>query len=349
MMMKKRLFGLVLTVAGYLTAQAAMDVHYRKLAEIPIGGEGGWDILNIDSAAHRLYLSHATKVVVIDLTKNAIAGEIADTPGVHSFLPVPELGRGFSSNGRENKASVVDLATLKTIAKVDTGESPDAIVYEPRKGEVYVFNHRGNSVTAINAREAKVVTTIPLSGNPEFAVADAKAGRIYCNIEDKSEVAAIDTTRHEVVQRWPLAPGQEPSGIALDAVHHRLFSACHNKQMMMLDTQSGKVVGTVPIGSGVDGCAFDDATQLAFASCGEGVVAIAKETAPDKLVPWQTLPTQRSARTIALDPATHRIYLPAATFGPAPSPSPGASPGRPKMVPGTFKLLVYGPAETATP
>lgn len=322
---------------------AVAQPGYQLVTEIPIGGEGGWDILNIDSAAHRLYLSHATKVVVIDLERDAVVGEIADTPGVHAFLPVPELKRGFSSNGKENKSSVVDLTTLKTIAKVETGESPDAIVYEPSKGEVYVFNHRGGSVTVIDAKSTKVVATIALGGSPEFGVEDVDAGRIYCNLEDKNEVVAIDTTKHEVTARWPLAPGEEPTGIALDATHHRLFSACNNKMLVMLNTETGKVITTVPIGSGTDGCAFDAKTQLAFASCGEGVTTIAKEETPDKLVVVQTLTTAPRARTIALDPLTHRIYLPTAEFQPTPSPSPGASPARPTVIANTMKVLVYGP------
>ena len=320
---------------------------YKFVREIPIGGEGGWDILTVDSAAQRLYLSHATKVVVVDLNKNAVAGEIADTPGVHGFVAVPEFNRGFSTNGKENKSSVVDLKTLKMISKVDTGDSPDAIVYEPRHHEVYVFNHRGNSVTVLDAKETKVVATIALNGNPEFAEVDENAGRVYCNIEDKSEVAVIEGASHEIVARWPLAPGQEPTGIALDRKNRRLFAACHNKMMVMLDIDSGKVVANVPIGAGTDGCAFDEATHLAFASCGEGVVIIAHQDSPDKLSLLQTLKTERGARTIALDPKTHRIYLPTAQFQPPPSPSPGASPTRPTIVPNTLKLLVYGPAEPA--
>jgi len=319
---------------------------YGFAREIPIGGEGGWDILTIDSAASRLYLSHATKVVIVDLNKNSVTGEIADTPGVHAFVPVPELQRGFSSNGKESKSSVVDLATLKTVSKIDTGQNPDAIVYEPRHGEVYVFNHTGNSVTVIDAKAATVSSTIQLGGNPEFAAVDDEAGRIYCNIEDKSEVAVIDMSKHEIIARWPIAPGEEPSGIALDARHHRLFAGCHNNMMVMLDTQTGKVIANVPIGRGVDGCAFDDSTQLAFASCGDGTTTIAKEETPDKLAVVQVLKTQRGARTMAIDPKTHRIYLPTAQFAPAPSPSPGASPARPSIVPDTLKLLVYGPAES---
>jgi YVTN family beta-propeller protein len=330
-----------------LWGTAIAEDAYKFVREIPIGGEGGWDILTVDSAAQRLYLSHATKVVVVDLNKNAVAGEIADTPGVHGFVAVPEFNRGFSTNGKENKSCVVDLKTLKMISKVDTGDSPDAIVYEPRHHEVYVFNHRGNSVTVINAKETKVVATIPLGGSPEFAVVDENAGRVYCNIEDKSEVAAIDTTKHEVIAHWPIAPGEEPSGIALDAAHHRLFSGCHNKMMTMLNTETGKVIGNVPIGAGVDGCAFDDAAQLAFASCGDGTTTIAKEETPDKLTVVQTLKTERGARTMAIDPKTHRIYLPTAQFQPPPSPSPGTSPARPTIVPNTLKLLVYGPSESA--
>ncbi|MEY2562737.1 MAG: hypothetical protein QOH88_930 [Verrucomicrobiota bacterium] len=336
---------LVLACALVLpNAMRGAEEPYKFLMEIPIGGEGGWDILTVDSAAHRLYVSHATKVVVVDLTKSVVVGEITDTPGVHGLVAAPEFEQGFSSNGKEAKISVVDLKTLKTLTKLDSGENPDALVYDPTRGEVYVFNAKGNSATVVDAKAGKVVSTIPLGGAPEFGAFDKAAGRVYVNLEDKSEVAVIDTAKHEVVARWPLAPGEEPTGIALDAAHHRLFAVCHNKVMEMLDTETGKIVASVPIGAGVDGAAFDDATQLAFASCGEGTTTIAKEEAPDKLTVVQTLKTERGARTMALDPATHRIYLPTAQFQPAPSPSPGATPGRPTIVPNTFKLLVYGPA-----
>jgi YVTN family beta-propeller protein len=338
----------VLMVSGAIALQnATAGDAYKFLNEIPIGGEGGWDILTIDSAAKRLYLSHATKVVVVDLEKNAVAGEITDTPGVHGFIPIPELQRGFSTNGRENKSSVVDLATLKTTSKIDTGDGPDAFAYDAKHGELYIFNHKGGSATVIDAKSTKVVATIQLGGEPEFGISDDAAGKVYVNLEDKSEVAVIDAAKHEVVTRWPLAPGTEPTGIAFDAAHHRLFSTCHNKMMEMLDTTNGKVVGSVPIGAGVDGCAFDDATQLAFASCGEGTTTIAKEDG-DKLTLVQTLKTERSARTMAIDPKTHRIYLPSAQFEPPATPTPGASPTRPKMVPNTMKLLVYGPIEAAS-
>src|SRR6266404_5946717 len=188
---------------AFWCATVVAQEPYKFLNEIPIGGEGGWDILTIDS--NRLYLSHTTKVVVVDLNKNAVVGGIADTPGVHGFVAVPEIQRGFSSNGKESKSSVVDLTTLKTVSKIDTGPNPDAAVYEPRHGEVYVFNHTGNSVTVINAKAATVSATIQLEGNPEFAVVDESAGRVYCNIEDKSEVAVIDAGTHEVIAHWSVA------------------------------------------------------------------------------------------------------------------------------------------------
>jgi YVTN family beta-propeller protein len=330
----------------YLLKTATGESTYRLVREIPIGGEGGWDILSIDSSSHRLYLSHATKVVVVDLDNGTVRGEIGDTAGVHAFIAVPELKRGFSSNGKENNSSVVELTTLKTIAKVDTGESPDAIVYEPNQSEVYVFNHRGNSVTVIDAKNAKVTNTIALGGSPEFGAADPKAGRIYCNLEDKNEVVVIDAAKHTVIARWPLAPGTEPTGLAFDAAHHRLFSACNNKMLVMVNTETGKVIATAPIGAGTDGCVFDPGTQLAFASCGEGVTTIVKEKNAESLEVVQSLKTEPRARTMELDLRTHRIYLPSAQFQPPPSPGPGGSPGRPTIVPNTLKLLVYGPAES---
>src|SRR5436190_3383634 len=244
------------------------DGPYHFLKEITVGGEGGWDYLSIDEAARRLYVSHATKIVVIDLDKEEVAGEIADTPGVHGLALAPELQRGVTSNGRENKASIVDLKTLTTLSKVDTGQNPDGMLYEPSQQEVYLFNGRGQSATVIDLKAAKVLTTVQPGGKPEFAQADPAAGRVYNNLEDKSEVVAIDIRKHEVVNRWPIAPGESASGMAIDLAHHRLFLGCGNKMMVMMDSTNGKVVATVPIGQGVDANAFDPGTQLAFGSCG---------------------------------------------------------------------------------
>jgi DNA-binding beta-propeller fold protein YncE len=310
---------------------------YRLVKEIPVGGPGGWDYLTVDSAAQRLYVSHDTKVVAIDLTTDTVAGEITNTLGVHGLAPAPDLGRGFVSCGRENKAAVVDLKTLRILSKIETGQNPDGMLYEPGRKEVYMFNGRSGSATVINAKAPAVVATIPLEGKPEFGQADPEAGRVYDNVEDKSEVVAIDTTTHHVVNRWPTAPGEEPSGMAIDVAHHRLFIGCGNRLMLMMDSGSGKVVGSVAIGEGVDANAFDPGTQLAFASCGDGTTTIAHEDSPEKLTVVQTLRTERGARTMTLDPSTHKIYLASAKFE---APAPGQRRGR--VVPDSFKILVYG-------
>jgi YVTN family beta-propeller protein len=302
---------------------AATAAEYQALKEIPVGGAGSYDYLTVDPGARRLYVSHGTRVVVIDLERRAKVGEVLDTPGIHGIAIAAELKRGFTSNGREAKASVFDLESFKTITKVDTGANPDAILYEPSQQQVYTFNGGAMSATVIDAKSAQVVATIALGGKPESGVADPKAGRVYCNLENRNEIAEIDIKTHQVLHHWPIAPGEEASGMAIDLEHHRLFIGCHNKLMAMIDSTTGKVVSTVPIGDGVDGNAFDPATQLAFSANGEGTLTIAHEDSPAKLTVLQTLRTQRGARTIALDPQTHNLYLPVGSGD-------------------TFRILVYG-------
>ena len=318
---------------------------YQFLKEIKVGGAGGWDYLSVDAAARRLYVTHATKIVVIDLDQEAVVGEIGDTPGVHGFALAPELGRGFSSNGKENQASIVDLKTLKTIAKIATGANPDAILYEPGQQEVYTFNGKGQSVTVFPAKfngllnSGESLTTILLPGKPEFSVFDPLANRIYCNIEDQNEVVVIDPQTHKIVATWPLAPGEEPTGLAIDLAQHRLFAGCHNQRLITLDSATGKVSSSTPIGQGVDAVAYDPSTKLVFSSNGDGTVTIAHADTPDKLTVVQTLATERGARTMALDPSTHKIYLGSAQFEPAPAGQ------RPQIVAGSFKVLVYAMAK----
>jgi len=331
-----------IVAAGFFPVCRAAETPYHFLKEIPVPGDEGWDWLSVDESARRLYVTHGSRIVVIDLDSGTIAGEIADTPGVHGLAVAKDLGLGFSSNGKESKASIVDLKTLKTLSKVETGENPDAITYNPREQEVYAFNGRSQSATAFEAKSGKVLATILLPGKPEFAVADPSAGRVYCNIEDKSLAAVIDTKTHAVVESWPIAPGMEASGLALDPANHRLFIGCHNQMMVMMDSTNGKVIATVPIGQGVDANMFDPGTGMAFSSNGEGTVTIAHEESPEKLIPVQTLATERGARTMALDPKTHNIYLASAKFEHAPEQVPGVPRQRPKMIPGSFKILVYG-------
>lgn len=319
---------------------ACADSTFHLLKEIPVGGECGWDYLVSDDAAHRLYVAHGVKVVVIDTNTDTVVGEIADTPGVHGFAIAADLQRGFSSNGREAKASIIDLKTLKTVAKVDTGENPDAIVYACGQREVYTFNGKGHSATVFDAQTGKVVTTIALPGKPEFAVYDPTTALVYDNIEDQNEVVVIDAQTHRIVNTWPISPGQEASGLAIDVEHHRLFIGCRNQLMLMMDSANGKVVASVPIGAGVDANAFDPGMRMAFSSNGDGTLTIAYEDAPDKLIVVQDVITQKGARTMAIDLQTEKLYLATSQFevplGGAPTTT------HPIPVPGTFEILVYG-------
>ncbi len=325
----------VFILAAVLTGQAAGTYHLVK--EIPIGGEGGWDYITVDPAAHRLYVSHATKVVVVDIDAGTVVGEIPDTPGVHGFAIAPDLGRGFSSNGRANTSTIVDLKTLKPLGTVATGGNPDAIYYEPTRQQVYTMNGTGKSATVFDARSGKVVATIPLGGKPEAVVQDEAATRLFVNLEDTGAIAVIDITAHTLLATWPLTGCEEPTGLGYDAKSHRLFSACANKVMVVTDSTTGRHVTTTPIGAGADGGTFDAGTGLAFASNGaDGTVTIAHLDAPDSLTVVQTLPTMVSGRTMILNPATHDIFVPAAATVPNRS-----GKGRPQVVPGSFKVLMY--------
>lgn len=329
-----------IVVLSTATAKAGGPYHFIK--EIPIATDGGWDYLSVDSAAKRLYVSHATTVVVIDLKSDTIITNIADTPGVHGIAIAPKLKRVFISNGKGNNVSVVDSKTLATVAHVETGENPDCILFEPSQSEVYAFNGRSHSATVIDAKSDKVIAAIPLDGKPEFAQADPGLHRVFDNIEDKSKVAVIDTKTHTVVTNWPIAPGESASGMAIDTKNHRLFLGCDNQMMVMMDAVTGKVLGTVPIGEGVDANAYDPKTKLAFASCGRSGATTIARVDGDNLSVVQTLTTAPGARTMALDEATHKIYLATARFERPSGEAPAGQRRRPKMVPGTFKILVYG-------
>jgi hypothetical protein len=327
----------VFTGAFLLATSAAPGASgYKVVKTVPISGEGGWDYVTVDSDARRVYVSHGTQVVVLDADSYEVVGSIPDTQGVHGIAIASDLGRGFTSNGRTNTATIFDLKTLKTIGTVNTGANPDAIVYDSGTKRVFTLNGRSKDATAINAADGTVAGTLALGGKPEFAVADGK-GSIYVNIEDTSELVQFDPQRLTVTHRWPQKPCQEASGLAIDSKNRRLFSGCDNKMMAVMDADSGKVVATPPIGEGVDANGFDPATQFAFASNGEGTLTVVHEDSPDKFTVVENVPTKKSARTMALDLKTHNIFLPAADFDP---PAPGERRG--KMKPGSFVLLVLG-------
>ncbi len=327
----------VFTGAFLLAASAAPGASgYKVIKTVPISGEGGWDYIYVDSDARRVYVSHATQVVVLDADSYEVVGSIPDTQGVHGIAIASDLGRGFTSNGRSNDVTIFDLKTLKTIGTVKTDANPDAIVYDSVSKRVFTFNGRGKNTTAINASDGTVAGTLALGGKPEFAVADGK-GSIFVNNEDSSELIQIDSQKIAETHRWPLAPCKSPSGLAMDRKNRRLFAVCDEKVMAVVNADTGKVVATPTIGEGVDASAFEPATQLVFASNGEGTLTVVHEDSPDKFTVLENVPTKRSARTMGLDLKTHNIFLPAADFDP---PAPGERRG--KMKPGSFVLLVLG-------
>jgi len=314
---------------------------YHLLKKFEVGGEGGWDYLFADSAAHRVYVSRSTRVIVLDSETGAAIGEIPNTNGVHGIAIAEDLGRGFTSNGRDNSVTIFDLKTLKPLGTVATGKNPDAIIYDAASKRVFAFNGGSSNATAIDAADGKVAGTIDLGGKPEFATSDGK-GMVFVNIEDKSQVVAIDSHKLTVTNRWALAPGEEPSGMAIDAKHHRLFSVCSNKKEIVLDYDTGKVVADVPIGNGPDAAGFDPDTNLAFSSNGEGTLTVIKEDGPNKFSVVENITTQRGARTMTLDPKTHKIYLAAAQYGETPAATAQNPRPRPKMIPNSFVILVFG-------
>ena len=321
----------LIALAGTTPAQqGASGYHLAKT--VKLDGPGGWDYLGIDSESRRLFISHDTHVVVLDADTGDVAGDIANTPGVHGVAIAAEFGRGFTSNGKANNVTVFDLKTLQTIGQAPTGKDPDAIVYDPASHRVFALNADG-SATAIDATTGKVAGTVKLPGRPEFAAADGY-GEVFVNIESRSELVEIDSRMLKVTNQWPLAPCKSPSGMAMDTEHSRLFIGCDNKMMAVLDAKSGKVVTTVPIGDGVDANRFDPGPGLAFSSNGDsGTLTIVHEDTPDKYTVVENVKTGEGARTMEVDPKTHNVYLMTAKFVPAKP--------YPKPVPGTLRLLIF--------
>ena len=294
------------------SAQTAGGYHVTK--KIPIAGEGSWDYLTVDESARRLYVSHGTQVEVLDVDSGAIVGKIANTPGVHGIAIAPDLGRGFVSNGQSSTVTIFDLKTLKTIADVPTGKKPDAIIYDPATSRVFAFNGGSNSATAIQAAEGKIAGTVDLGGGPEFAVADG-SGYVYDNLEDESLVLKINSRSLKVEQRWPTAPCASPSSMAMDRPNRRLFIGCRSKVMAVMNADTGQVITTLSIGDHVDATAFDPDSRLIFNSNGEGTITVIHQDSPDKYSVVESVKTLPRAKTMALDPKTHQLFLSTAEAG----------------------------------
>lgn len=307
---------------------------YQLRKTVPLPGDGFWDYVGVDSDARRIYVSHATKVLVLDADSFAVVGEIPDTEGVHGIAIASEFGRGFTSNGRAGTATIFDLKTLKTIGTVTTGKNPDAIAYDAVTKRVFTFNGASKDATAFAAADGAVAGTIPLGGKPEFAAVDG-TGKIFVNIEDTSELVEVDAQALKILHRWPLAPCESPSGLSMDRKNRRLFAGCENKMMAVVDADSGKVVATPVIGDGVDATAYDPGTGFALSSNGEGTLTIIQRDSAGNYSVLDNVPTKKSARTMGLDLKTHNVVLPAAEFLP-----PKEGERRGAMKPGSFVLLV---------
>ena len=295
-----------------VSAQTTSGYHITK--KIPIAGQGGWDYLTVDESARRLYVSHGTQVEVLDVDSGEIVGKIANTPGVHGIAVAPELGRGFVSNGQSSTVTIFDLKTLKAISEVPVGKKPDAIIYDPATSRVFAFNGGSNSATAIQAADGKVAGTVDLGGGPEFAVADG-TGYVYNNLEDESLVLKINAKSLKVEQRWPTAPCASPSSIAMDRPSRRLFIGCRSKVMAVMNADTGKVITTLPIGDHVDATVLDADSRLVFNSNGEGTITVIHQDSPDKYSVVENVKTVPKAKTLALDPKTHRLFLSTAEAG----------------------------------
>jgi YVTN family beta-propeller protein len=335
------LFAFVLTSRNSVAArQSAGASGYHLVKKVKLGGAGGWDYLEVDPATHHLFISRGTHVIVVDVASEKIVGDIPDTQGVHGIAFADEFNKGFTTNGRAASSTIFDLQSLKPTGQAKTDKDPDAVIYDPYSKRVFTFNGDGNSSTVIDASSGSVAGTVPLGGQPEFAASDGK-GKIFANLEDKSALVRFDAKTLKVENTWPLAPCESPSGLAIDAAHEILVVGCHNKLMAFVDGNSGKLIGTVPIGQGVDANRFDPATGYAFASCGDGTITIAHEDSPTKFSLVEKIETQRGARTMALDYANHTVYTVTAEFGPAPAATADNPRPRPAILPDTFTLLVY--------
>jgi len=330
---------LAVVLFGGLLVQSGTG--YKVVGHYPIGGVGGFDYISIDSSARRLYVSRGTQVEVLDADNGKIIGTIADTPGVHGAAIAAAFKHGFTSNGREHKVSMFDTTTLQLIKKIDVGRGPDGIYYDDRTKRVFTNNHGSHDITAIDASSGEVVGTVAAKGDGEQAII-GKDGLIYVNSEDTAEVIAFDPKSLEVKQRFPIGVAKTPTGLAYDAKTNRLFIGCRNEpKMVVMDAATGRVINSFPIGAGVDYAGFDPDAHLIFFSCGDGNLSIYREKSADVYEDAGAVKTQPSAKTMAFDPKTKKIFLPAAEYTEGPPAQPGGRPTR-TMKPGSFVIVVVG-------
>ena len=326
---------LLVNTSLILTAQQPEKIHL--LNTFHIASSGGWDYIAVQPNSNKLFVSHGGQVNILDKTTGDSLGIILNTTGVHGIAFIPSLNKGYTSNGRLNNVTVFDLKTNAILSQIATGQNPDAIFYDDFSKKIITCNGRSNDLSIIDPATEKVVATIPVGGKPETAVSN-NAGKIFVNVEDKNEIVTVDITKNIVEKHWSILPGEAPTGLAYDANTKRLFAGCgDNKLLIIINAETGAIVDKLPIGAGCDGVGYDAEQKLIYTSNGEGTMTVIKEVSKDKFVIVATIPTKRSARTIAVDESTHKIYLPAADLGATPSDG-----SRPQMIPGTFQVLVFG-------
>jgi YVTN family beta-propeller protein len=328
-----RLLVMIFTVSAALQAAT-----YKLETKYAIGGTEGWDYITIDSAARRLYVSHGTRVNVLDADTGKAVGVIEDTPGVHGIAIASNVDHGFTTNGKENKVSMFDTKTLALIKKIDVGQKPDGIHFDKATGRVFTNNHGSHDITAIDPDSGTVVGTVAVKGDGEGAVSSSD-GLVFVNLEDTSEVVAFDAKTLEVMHRFAIDGGKAPSGLAMDRKNNRLFIACHNQVLVVMDATNGKTVATVPIGKGPDAAGFNAKEGMIFVSNGDGTLNVIHEVSPDKYEAAEAVPTQASAKTMAFDSKTGKIFLPAAEVIVEPATDPAQKPKK-SIKEGTFSVLV---------
>ena len=326
---------------GVARAQTApTSTGYHVVRRIPLGGEGGWDYITVDTARNRVFIARSDRIVVVDAATGKSVGEITGLDRGHGVAFDYATNHGFATSGADSMVTMFDLTTLAVLKKTTAAVDDDAVLYDPASKRVFTFNGDANSATVIDPATGARIGTIPLGGKPEFGVTN-RAGRLYVNIADKGEVVEVDPAAMKVLRRWSIHPCDDPSGLAIDVQHERLFSVCGNKLMAVSDTRRGAFVTSVPIGSGVDAAAYDPSTGDVFASNGEGSLSVVHQDTPDKYHVVATVPTMPGARTMALDLRSHRVYTAAARTGPMPAAAPGDTRRRrAPMIPGSFTLLV---------
>ena len=341
----KKISGITLcclfTFLFVFTISAQTKDNFQLAKKTILGGEGGWDYLNVDSQSRRLYISHGNQVEVLNVDTHEKVGVITETMGVHGIVTVPELNKGFITNGKTNSITIFDIKTLKKTGELPAGNKPDALLYDSFSGNVFVFNNDGGSATIINAKTGKIVKTLDLGGAPEAGVSDEK-GLIYVNLEDKNEIVSFGSKDFTVKKRFKLTDGDTPTGLAIDKENNILFSVCRNKLMFILEAKDGKIIEKLPIGTGVDGLVFDNKNKLAISSNGEGTLTVVKENSASDFKVLETVTTAPGARTITIDSKTNHVFVSTAQFGEKPATTTENPKPRSPVLPNTFMILEYG-------